>query len=48
MEGDTIEKVVIIEAKEINQEDVCEVCQKIKGKMNETNWKRHTTACKGK
>ena len=48
MEGDTIEKVVIMDPKEINQEDVCEVCQKIKGKINETNWKRHTTACKGK
>ena len=49
IEGDIIEKVVIMDPKEINQEDVlCEVCQKIKGQMNETNWKRHKTACKDK
>ena len=38
-----------MDPKEINQEDVlCEVCQKIKGQMNETNWKGHKTACKDK
>ena len=49
MEGVTSEKVVKMDQKEINHEDiVCEVCQKIKGKINEINWKRHTTACKDK
>ena len=34
---------------EMNHEDVvCEVCQKIKGSINDTNWKRHTSACKEK
>ena len=43
MEADGIVREVKIE-----QEDICEVCQKTKSNMNEVNWKRHKDACEKK